>query len=366
MQPGWATFVPRETTGQGAERVDIPLQIRKGILSRRIVQTLFAGLTGGAEREDGSLDGFAATQAVLPADLEKANIALAAVEVPFKGRGHGGDARGLQDIGFFGKRIGEPRLLDVWRTEQSIAIFGNVGNGENFTIAETDEAFPEARFGFIVREAGSALASHGQARREFVEAVDSGHFLDEINFALDFGAPGGLRAFPGGEERTFGAAILVDTHGSKTEGAESCFDFLVGDVGAHNAEKFGAREKNFPGCALAGIDVDDTGKKFASSELQNELGATPRSKLGHFRIGAAAKARGGFGVKLQVARGAANGDRIKPGALDQDVFRREGNFCFGAAHDAANTHGARAVAIADHADVGVEGAFDAVERPNFL
>src|SRR5260370_843805 len=73
-------------------------------------------------------------------------------------------------------------------------------------------------------------------------------------------------------------------------------------------------EDNFLGCALAGIDVDDTGKKFASSELQDELGAASRSKLGHFRIGAAAKARGGFGVKLQVARGAANGDRIKPGA----------------------------------------------------
>src|SRR5260370_17378425 len=99
-------------------------------------------------------------------------------------------------------------------------------NVENVAIDETDEAFPEARFGFIVREAGSALASHGQARREFVEAVDSGPFLDEINFALDFGAPGGLRAFPGGEERTFAAPILGDAHGSKTQRAHPFSDFL--------------------------------------------------------------------------------------------------------------------------------------------
>ena len=128
----------------------------------------------------------------MTADLEKADIALAAVEIPFEGRSHGDDAGGLEDVGFLGKWIGEARRLHVGRTEERVAIFGNVGNGEDFAIAEADQAFAEARFGFVMRKARGALAGSGQARRKFVEAVDAGDFFDEIDFALDFGAPGRL------------------------------------------------------------------------------------------------------------------------------------------------------------------------------
>jgi len=53
MQPAGATFVPRETTGERAERIEVALQIRKRIIARRIVQTFFASLTGGTDSEDG-------------------------------------------------------------------------------------------------------------------------------------------------------------------------------------------------------------------------------------------------------------------------------------------------------------------------
>jgi hypothetical protein len=130
--------------------------------------------------------------------------------------------------------------LHIRRTEERIAIFGDVGNGENFLIAETGEAFTEAGFGFIVRETRGALASGREARWKFVETVDAGYFFDEIDFALDVGAPGGLGAFPSGEERAFGAAVLINTHRRKAEGAEARFDFLVVNVGAHHAKEFGA------------------------------------------------------------------------------------------------------------------------------
>src|SRR5258707_12049161 len=230
MQPAGATFVPRETTGERAERIEVALQIRKRIIARRIVQTFFASLTGGADSEDGRLDRFAATQAIVAADFEEADVALAAVEVPFEGRGHGDDAGGLEDAGFFGKRIGEARglyiLLELGRTEEHVAIFCNVGNGENFAIAEADEAFAEARFGFIVRETRGALAGGGQARGKFIEAVDAGDFFDEVDFAFDFGAPGGLRALPGSEDGAFRAAILNDADGGEAEGAEAGLDLL--------------------------------------------------------------------------------------------------------------------------------------------
>ena len=69
---------------------------------------------------------------------------------------------------------------------------------------------------------------------------------------------------------------------------------------------------------------------------------------------------------LQSARGAANGDRLEPGALNQNIFGGERDFGFGAAHDAADADDARAIAIADHADAGIDVALDAVERFDFF
>src|ERR1700687_732032 len=366
MEPSGTSFVPRDTAAERAQRVKVALQIRERIVARSIVQAFFAGLPGGADGEDGRLDGLGSVQAIVAADLKKANVALAAVEVPFQGRGHGDDAGGLEDAGFLGEWIGETRGLRVRCTKERVAIFGDVGNGEDFAIAEPDEALAEARFGFIVRKARGSLAGSRKTRRKFVEPVDAGDFLDEIDFALDFRAPGRLRALPGSEQGAFGAAILIDTHGSETEGGEAGFDLLVGNVGAHDAEELGAGEQNCPGHAFAGIGVNNSGEEFASGELQDEPGAAARGELGHFGIGAAAEARGGFGVKFQEARGAANSDGIEPGALDQNVFRGEGDFRFGAAHDAADAHGAGAIAITDHADARGEHALDAVEGANFF
>ena len=116
---------------------------------------------------------------------------------------------------------------------------------------------------------------------------------------------------------------------------------------------------------FAGIDVDDSGEQFAAGELEYEFGGSAGSELRHFRIGAAAEAGGGFGVKFERAGGAANGDGIEPGALDQNIFGGKRDFGFGAAHDAADAHDARAVTIADYTDAGIELALDAIQSFNF-
>ena len=201
-----------------------------------------------------------------------------------------------------------------------------------------------------MRESRRTLPGRGQTRRKFVETVNARDFLDEIDFALDFGAPGRLRAFPRREKRARRAAVLVDSNGRKTKRAEAGFNFLVGHVGAHDAKNFRARHADFFWRTLARKNVNDTGKQFASGKLKNQFRAAARGELRHFRIGAAAKTGGGFGVQFQKAGGAANGDGFEPGALDQNIFRRKRNFRFGAAHDSANAHGARAVAVANHAD----------------
>ena len=83
-------------------------------------------------------------------------------------------------------------------------------------------------------------------------AVDAGDFFDEIDLALDVGAPGRLRAFPRGEKRIRRAAIVIDAHWSKTERAKDGFDILVGNVSAHDAQEFRARDGDFTRRALSG------------------------------------------------------------------------------------------------------------------
>ncbi len=200
-------------------------------------------MAGCAEREDRCLDGFGAAQAIVAADLEETHVALAAIEIPLESGGHGDDASGLEDIGFLGERIGEARGLCVWRTKERVAIFGDVGNGDDFAIAEADQTLAEARFGFVVRETRGSDAGGGQARGKFVEAINAGDFFDEIDFAFHFGAPRGLGAFPRGQERTFGAAILIDADGCEAEGAQAGLNLLVGNVGSRRVRVifFGAR-----------------------------------------------------------------------------------------------------------------------------
>ena len=49
-----------------------------------------------------------------------------------------------------------------------------------------------------------------------------------------------------------------------------------------------------------------------------------------------------------------------------NIFGGKGDFGFSAAHDSADTHGARAVAIGNHADARIELAIDPVESFHFF
>src|SRR5260370_28227096 len=94
-------------------------------------------------------------------------------------------------------------------------------------MAETGEAFGQASFGCVVREARRTLPRRGQTWGKFIEAVNTRNLFDQVDFAFDFGAPGRLRAFPRSEKRTFRAAVLIASHRRETERAEAGFDLPV-------------------------------------------------------------------------------------------------------------------------------------------
>ena len=85
-----------------------------------------------------------------------------------------------------------------------------------------------------------------QSRRKFVVAVVPRDFFDQIDAARDVVTPGGLPALPRGGERAIAAAICVDAHGMKPQRAENFFDVAIGNVRAHHAQKFFARELDLP------------------------------------------------------------------------------------------------------------------------
>ena len=259
VQPIRAAVVPDEISRQRADGIEVALEIGVGIFPRAVVQTFFAGLAGRADSEHARLNGFECLQAVVAADFEEPRVALAVVEVPFERGGHGDDPGGAQHARFFRERIRKPRGRDALGAEQRVALFRDMGNRQNLAVTEADEPLAQARFGFELRESRRTLPSRGQTRRKFVEAVNARNFLDEIDFARDFGAPGRLRAFPSREERARRAAVLVDSNGRKTKRAESGFNFLVGHVGAHHAKDFRARHADFFWRTLARKNVNDTG-----------------------------------------------------------------------------------------------------------
>src|SRR5207249_12221428 len=93
-----------------------------------------------------------------------------------------------------------------------------------------------------------------------------------------------LRALPRREERAFRAAVVVDANRSKAERAQAGFNLLIANVRTHDAQNFCTRHADLLRRAFAGINIDDTCEKLASSKFENQFGRAPRSQ---FEIGRA-------------------------------------------------------------------------------
>ena len=88
IQPVGGSFFPARASGKRADGVEIAFQIGEGVFACGVVQAFFAGGSGGADGEDASFDGLAAVQAIVMGDFEKADVALAVIEIPFERGGH--------------------------------------------------------------------------------------------------------------------------------------------------------------------------------------------------------------------------------------------------------------------------------------
>src|SRR5208282_62834 len=365
VQPLRTAIFPVKAAGKRADGIEIAFQIGEIIFARRIVQTLFAGRTGGANGKNARLRWLAIHDVILAANFKQPDVALPVIQIPLNGAGQGHEAGGFQHSRFFGKRIRELRRLRVRRTEQVVALFRHVRDGKRFLIPEPDQALAQAGLRFVMRQTRRSDSGYRQTRREVVQTIEPCDFLDQIDFALDVRAPGRSRALPSGQQRIRGAAIIVHAHGSKTKRAENGFEIFVGNVRAHHAQEFRARQGDLFWRALSWIHVHDSGEQFATGKLQDQFRTVPRSRFRHFRVRAPTKARAGFGVKFQEASGAANRDGIKPGAFDQHVFRGKGDFRFRSAHH-ATADGSRAITIANQRHVWLQLTFDAIQRDHFF
>ena len=133
-------------------RVKIAFQVAKIVIARRIVKSLQACGARRANGQHASLDGFAVEETIVLANFEEPHMALAVIEVPLDGGGHGDRAGGFQDAGFFTERIRQFRGHGVGGTEQFVAFFGNVRDGENFLIAKADQPFAQTGLRFLMRQ----------------------------------------------------------------------------------------------------------------------------------------------------------------------------------------------------------------------
>ena len=84
-----------------------------------------------------------------------------------------------------------------------------------------------------------------------------------------------------------------------------------------------------------------------------------RGERRRVEVRAALEAMAGVGVEAVAARGAADGDRVKPGGFDEDVLRVGGDHRVPAAHDSGEAEGL--CFVGNDEVFGIEGALDAVE-----
>ncbi len=82
--------------------------------------------------------------------------------------------------------------------EHRVARLVHDGNGDDFLIAKADQDFAQAVLGFRGFKARGGKLCRGQARRKFIDAVNSRDFFDQIHFARHIAAPGRLPALPRG------------------------------------------------------------------------------------------------------------------------------------------------------------------------
>jgi len=140
-------------------------------------------------------------------------------------------------------------------------------------VAEANQNFAQAVVGFSIFEARGGKFCRREARRKFVDAVNSGDFFDEVNFARHVAAPGRPAAFPCGFRRSCAASRRIGTHGPETQSRENRFDLGVGDVPAHHAQKFPASQLDQWRLCASWVDIDDARERFAAAQLLNEFDA---------------------------------------------------------------------------------------------
>ena len=116
-EPGGTAGSPRETTGEVADAVQVAFQIRERKFARGFVDCFFPREAGCAEREHVSFDRLAIAQLVCFADFEKAQTALAVVQIPFERADHADDAVRAHHGCVFRQRIADHRGRDALRRE---------------------------------------------------------------------------------------------------------------------------------------------------------------------------------------------------------------------------------------------------------
>src|SRR5580704_13420171 len=89
VRPRGSALLPFESARERADGVEIAFQIGELVFAGSFVDAFFAGFACCADREDWRFDGGASFEAIAAADFEEADVALAVVEIPFEGGGHG-------------------------------------------------------------------------------------------------------------------------------------------------------------------------------------------------------------------------------------------------------------------------------------
>ena len=193
--------LPRKSSSERADAVEVALQIREAEFARRFVNRLLARQAGCAQRQHRRLDRLAVPQLVRLADFKQAQIALPVIQIPLQSAQHAHDSGRAHHRRIFRQRVADHRGRHALRAEKFVAARIHQRNRHNFLIAERNHSLAQPILRLGVRQTMRRLLCRRQPRRELVVSVVPRDLFDQIDSARGVAPPRRLLAFPNCQQR---------------------------------------------------------------------------------------------------------------------------------------------------------------------
>ena len=180
--------------------------------------------------------------------------------------------------------------------------------------------------------------SHRKCCRNFIVAIETGNFFDQINFPFNIHTV----------MRYGNADTAINGSMSKCQAVHHRYHSIIGDIYANGFSGMVKNQIHFSFLKFTVKRIQRTIHQGATGQLAKKLANTLRSTFGGFNIDPFFKAGSSFRSQTEFTRGKTNGFRVEISTLDQNILRFGSDFRILTTHHTGNPNGLFTVADQEH------------------